>query len=559
MFCAYTAALLGSKQERRNGLVDMNINFYRMKSLVRGLTISSLFFVLNGCTRQSAVVSKDHNDHGEEPKTAQILVFGERHEIFAEHRLVVAGIPTKFVTHVTDLKTLEPRREGSIRYQMKLGQEPPIEQLEKAPVRAGIYEAMLSFPKAGDWNVTLTVFSEDGEKNILFPPVKVFVSADEVAKAQAPESPSGISFLKEQQWKILTGTEPVTKRKLVEQLRLPAQVSARPGSLAQLTPPIAGRLLLPPGKSMPMVGDPVKAGQTLAFVQPTFSEIAARIVESEGEVVRSKLALEQADLSFKRIEKLAKAEAKSGRELQEAEFALKTALAKYEAAMALQGTYRQASSNLVSQGGISNQPSLELRSPITGTIISQSGAAVGEYISAEKAVFTVLDAGNVFIEAHVPEASIQRLGAALSASYEVPGETGHFIPLTTEGTGRLVYLGIQLDIATRTIPLIYETKNPENRLRVGQSVNLYIETSRVEDTLAIPSSAIVEEDGRPIAFVQLGGETFEKRDLAIGIRDGNWVQVLSGIKESERVVTKGAYAVRLASVSSAIPAHGHVH
>ena len=102
-------------------------------------------------------------------------------------------------------------------------------------------------------------------------------------------------------------------------------------------------------------------------------------------------------------------------------------------------------------------------------------------------------------------------------------------------------------------------RTPKARLRVGQSVNLFVETARAEDTLAIPSAAIVEEDGRPIAFVQAGGETFQKRDLTLGIRDGNWVQVLSGITEGERVVTKGAYAVRLASVSSAIPAHGHVH
>ena len=122
-----------------------------------------------------------------------------------------------------------------------------------------------------------------------------------------------------------------------------------------------------------------------------------------------------------------------------------------------------------------------------------------------------------------------------------------------------MFVGIQVDAATRTVPLIYEAKNPETRLRVGQSVNLFVETARAEDTLAIPSAAIVEEDGRPIAFVQAGGETFQKRDLTLGIRDGNWVQVLSGITEGERVVTKGAYAVRLASVSSAIPAHGHVH
>jgi multidrug efflux pump subunit AcrA (membrane-fusion protein) len=184
---------------------------------------------------------------------------------------------------------------------------------------------------------------------------------------------------------------------------------------------------------------------------------------------------------------------------------------------------------------------------------------VGEYITAEKAVFTVLDAASVFIEAHVPEASVKRLGATKAASYEVPGETGQFVPITGDGAGRLVFLGIQVDAATRTVPLIYEVKNPDHRMRVGQSVNLFVETARAEETLAIPGAAIVEEDGRPIAFVQVGGETFQKRDLTVGIRDGNWVQVLSGITEGERVVTKGAYAVRLASVSSAIPAHGHVH
>jgi len=545
--------------EREKSFWDMKMNLNWMQQCASLLAAGAILSVLNGCSRQGQSADHGGHDSGGDAKTAQISAFGDRHEIFAEHRLVVAGTPTKFVTHVTDLKTLEPRREGPVRFQLRFGQEAPIEQVEEGPMRAGIYEAMLTFPKAGEWSVALAVPTEDGEKTIAFPPVKVFASADEVAKAPEPESPTGISFLKEQQWKILAGTEPATKRKLVEQLRLPAMVAARPGTLAQVTPPIAGRLLLPAGQSMPLVGDKVEAGQTLALIQPSFSEMAARFVEAEGEVVRAKLALEQAGLALKRIEKLAKAEAKSGRELQEAEFALKTAQARYDAALALQGTYRQASTNLGGQSSAANQVAIELRSPIAGTLIAQSGAAVGEYITAEKAVFTVLDAANVFVEARVPEASVKRLGSTKAASYEVPGETGRFIPITGDGTGRLVFVGIQVEASTRTIPLIYETRNPDNRLRVGQSVNLYVETARAEDTLAIPSTAIVEEDGRPIAFVQAGGETFQKRDLTLGIRDGNWVQVLSGIAEGERVVTKGAYAVRLASVSSAIPAHGHVH
>jgi multidrug efflux pump subunit AcrA (membrane-fusion protein) len=101
--------------------------------------------------------------------------------------------------------------------------------------------------------------------------------------------------------------------------------------------------------------------------------------------------------------------------------------------------------------------------------------------------------------------------------------------------------------------------NPDGRLRIGMSLHVYVETARAEESLVVPTSALVEEDARTVAFVQLGGEIFDKRDLILGIRDGPFVQVLSGLSEGERVVTKGAYAVRLSSVSTTIPAHGHSH
>ena len=113
--------------------------------------------------------------------------------------------------------------------------------------------------------------------------------------------------------------------------------------------------------------------------------------------------------------------------------------------------------------------------------------------------------------------------------------------------------------ATRTVALVYETDNRDGRYRVGQQLTLHVESAHTEDTVAIPDSAIVEEGGQPAAFVQLGGEAFEKRELTLGIRDGNFVQVLRGVSEGERVVTKGAMAIRLAAASNVIPAHGHAH
>jgi multidrug efflux pump subunit AcrA (membrane-fusion protein) len=62
-----------------------------------------------------------------------------------------------------------------------------------------------------------------------------------------------------------------------------------------------------------------------------------------------------------------------------------------------------------------------------------------------------------------------------------------------------------------------------------------------------------------VVFVQVEGEAFERRAVSLAIRSGGHVQVLSGLLSGDRVVTKGAYAVRLQSVSTTIPAHGHGH
>src|SRR5215211_6311509 len=91
----------------------------------------------------------------EEEKTAQVTVWSERFEIFLEHRLIVVSTPTKFITHVTDLTTLEPRREGPLTFILRAGPEEPATHVEPTPARDGIYIPELTFPTPGEWIVSL--------------------------------------------------------------------------------------------------------------------------------------------------------------------------------------------------------------------------------------------------------------------------------------------------------------------------------------------------------------------------------------------------------------------
>jgi membrane fusion protein, heavy metal efflux system len=76
---------------------------------------------------------------------------------------------------------------------------------------------------------------------------------------------------------------------------------------------------------------------------------------------------------------------------------------------------------------------------------------------------------------------------------------------------------------------------------------------------AVPKAAVLLEAGRPYVFVHVSGERFARRYVEIAARDGDWIGVKSGLKTGDRVVTRGAYDVQLASAAKGLPAEGHVH
>jgi multidrug efflux pump subunit AcrA (membrane-fusion protein) len=97
-------------------------------------------------------------------------------------------------------------------------------------------------------------------------------------------------------------------------------------------------------------------------------------------------------------------------------------------------------------------------------------------------------------------------------------------------------------------------------LKIGMFAEVAVQTGDAEETLALPTSAIFDDNGTPVAYVHVEGEAFAKRVLQTGIIDGGFTQIISGIAEGERVVTVGGYQVRLASLSTSVPVgHGHEH
>jgi membrane fusion protein, heavy metal efflux system len=485
------------------------------------------------------------DDHEHEEKTMQITVWRNGFEVFAEHTPPVAGEATRFITHVSELATGAPRSTGPVKFIFQEGVA-LFEHPQGAPQRPGIYVPAITFPTAGGWQAKLII---PGQTNAVVElgTIKVYPTEDAAAHAEYPKPPEGISFLKEQQWRILAKTEAVMQQTLTQRLALQATVVPAPGGKVTLSAPVPGTLKLVQNLQL---GAEVKAGDLLGWIEPSFSEFTAKLVEAEAEALRAKSVLQQTKAAYERVRALHEQQAKSQRELQEAELAYQSAQATFEAATTIRQTYHTTGATF-KDGSVR----IEIRAPLDG-VLDRTTTKLGERVKPDDELLTILDPKSVLFQAQVPESRLARIKPELGAVFQIvsEGET-----LLVNDNLSFVAMGREVDPSTRTTLLTYAYTNPAAPIMIGVSGTLLVATGRSVDALSIPASAIVEEEGLPVAFVQVSGETFQKRDVKLGVRDGDRVEVKSGVKAGERVVTDGAYAILLSTKSGTIPAHGHAH
>ncbi len=563
-----------------------------------------------GCGKLSLTgpeAAKAHND--DEPPMIAVTLVVENLELFMEHPYLVQGQEAKFNVHLTVLADGMPIRSGKLTVVAKgpTGKTAQVEQL--APRSPGIFGPVIAFPEPGENELSLILNSEQVRQTIRVP-VMVYAdraSATKVAEDAGEEEPDGaIRFLKEQAWKVGVVHEPVEKRQLVERLSVPGQIVPAAGAKAVVTPPLSGRVL-PPSGAFPRVGQQVSAGDIVAVIEPPLAgpqgvellvnraqiqaletELAVKQMDVEIEVSKAKLELEYVQQVHKRAEALSAQGATSKKLAEEALHELRLAEAAYAGKLRRLEPYEEARRKLrsliegresravegqrkVEGQGPSNEGqnspalgsgpstlSFPLRAPVSGTVTA-AHATEGEFVDATRSLFTIINLDRVWIEAKVSEYDLDRVTKAPGATFTLGAYPDRTFTIIGRTGGQLIDVGSVVDPASRTVPVRYEVPNPDRLLRAGMFADVAIETARTEQVLAIRDSAIVDEDGRPTAYVLLDGESFQKRDLVLGIRDAGFVEVKQGLKAGERVVTKGAYAIRLASVSSVIPAHGHAH
>jgi len=321
---------------------------------------------------------------------------------------------------------------------------------------------------------------------------------------------------------------PVARGQIVSHRVFPATVQANQNELAEVTPLIRGRVV----KVYVDVGQDVKKGTLLAMIHSVDLGLA------EGDYLKAKARLEEAERSHARAKELYDNKAVSLAELQRREAAMKTAQAEVREAknrLELIGVPGEEIERLDREQTI--KADVPLSAPFDGRIIMRN-LTRGEVVETDQKLFTVANLADVWVIGNVPEKDVrfihknQKVNVVLAAY-------PHAI-----FTGTITYIGDVLDPATRTMRLRVTVLNPDRLLKPEMFAIVTVYEASSEDALSVPLSAVQEGPVGKMVFVQREAGAFEARTVKLGDEEEDVVRVLEGVKAGEQVVTKGSFTLK---------------
>ncbi|MBI3872756.1 MAG: efflux RND transporter periplasmic adaptor subunit [candidate division Zixibacteria bacterium] len=191
---------------------------------------------------------------------------------------------------------------------------------------------------------------------------------------------------------------------------------------------------------------------------------------------------------------------------------------------------------LVDSPELLNKP-LELKAPISGQVIERHGT-VGEAVDQSTVLYTVSDLRSVWGIAEIKEKDIAAVRVGQQASLQVlayPQESF---------AGKIVLIGNEVEEKTRTVEARIEVDNSGGKLKPGMFADVELVTSVLDNVIVIPDEALQTLEDQQIVFVAADANEFTKRVVTVGRGQNGHAEIVDGLQEGERVVTKGSFILK---------------
>lgn len=174
-----------------------------------------------------------------------------------------------------------------------------------------------------------------------------------------------------------------------------------------------------------------------------------------------------------------------------------------------------------------------LNAPISG-IVTDRNASLGATVGTDANVFKIIDLSSVWIDANIFEKDLERVKLGEMVNVTVPAFPGSTF------TGRIILVSSVVDPDTRTVSVRTEVPNTDRRLKPDMFANVEIVSAARETALTVPLSAVLDDNGKQIVFVADGNE-YKKREVTLGLKGDDRVEIAQGIIAGDKVVVKGNY------------------
>ncbi|MCG8525596.1 MAG: efflux RND transporter periplasmic adaptor subunit [Opitutales bacterium] len=486
----------------------------------------------------------DHADHGNgghdhdngEASVTVVTQYMDASELFMEHPSLVKGRSARLIVHLTRLSDFTPITKGRLEVKLisPFGEKYTV--TSNAPARDGIFLPEIVPPFNGDSLMELKLVSEQLEVTHVIPNVVIYADEHDVPPAEEEkENPNMISFLKEQQWKIDYATVAAEDRKVSKSISASGEIVIPSDGRFVVSAPFAGIVEMIEEVDLNR-GDYLTDGQVLFTIRPNSSS-------SDGLVKLQKDYL-LARVEFQKVKKLHESNAASLERLEIARIELETLVRSIE------------NLGLKPEELMSSLSGIKVISPTSG-VLEEIFFAQGQQVEEGQRLASMHNDSFVLLRVKVPTSRLMQVGEVDDAIFQPLGSSDIF--KISDLSGVRTSGAIIKDSHTGFSVLSFLIPNDEHQFFEGIKGPVELLTKVEKPSIAVPVSAVREEDGFPVIYVQVDGETVERRIPKLGNSDGQWIEVINGIEVGERVVTEGATFIRLSTMSSDEMGHGHAH
>lgn len=502
---------------------------------IKFLIITLLAAIFVACAHDQSNNKTDSASASHEEVNLKLTSYNPNYEVFAEATPFVVGKSSRVLSHFTHLPEFNAVIDGSITIRLIVGNKEVTQQL-LTPTRKGIYDFNIIPDRPGKGQIAFDILNNKGKSQLVISDITVFANEDEAgsaARAAEKKSPFAAVFTKEQSWKVDFATETALTEPFGQVISTTAQVLNSQIDAQILTARTSGLL------KFVKVG--ISEGKKVVPGELLFTISGSGMAENNHSVRFTEAGnnYEKAKADYERMKELAKDKIISEKDLLIAKNQFENTKTIFD----------NLSSNFDDKGQ-------NIHSTMNG-FVNQVFVQNGQYIEAGQPIIKISQNKTLIMRADLQQKYAPFLDEI--SNVNISTQVSKQIFTLSELKGKVLSYGRNANPDNYMIPLTLQIEN-NGSFTPGSFAEILIKTATGKHAITIPNTALLEEQGNYFVYVQIHPELFEKREVHTGGSDGFRTEIIKGISENERIVSKGAILIKLAQATGTLDAHsGHNH